>query len=90
MPSSEERPKFLVSFSFSCSPKLVFFVPINQLVHYVLVGMKNVVLGGREPERETNKFGPSLLGRTEINRIMKCDRQGGITYKFIFMFENFD
>ena len=28
-------------------------------------------------------MGPYFLGRTTITRMMKYDRQGGITYKFI-------
>ena len=28
-------------------------------------------------------MGPYVLGRTAINRMMRCDWQGEITYKFI-------
>ena len=36
-PSSEQRPNLSVSFFGSCSPKLVFYVPINKSVRYGLM-----------------------------------------------------
>ena len=38
--------------------------------------MENVSLGERDLENKTDNFGRSLLVRTVINWMMKCDRQG--------------
>ena len=73
----------LVSFSGSRYPKLAFSIPINKPVPYGLIGMENVSLGEQKPENETDNFGRCSLGCTTINRMVKCDRQGGIPYKFI-------
>ena len=82
-PFSEERPKLLGSFSSSRSPKLTFSIPINSSVKYWFVVMDNMRLGYQYPENYTNNFGCSSLDHTAINWMMKCDRQWGITYKFI-------
>ena len=72
-PSSEEYPKLEVSFSISRSPKLMFSITINQLVHYGCMGMENVSLVERDMENDTNNFRYSSLEGAVINWMMKCD-----------------
>ena len=64
---SEERPKLLVSFSVSFSPKLSLSVTTDQLVCSWLIADKNDSLGGKEPENKTNNFERCSLGHTELN-----------------------
>ena len=83
MDSIKEQLELLVLFSIYCYPKLVFYITINPLVRRGLGVIENVSLGDRETENETDNFGRSLLGCTAINRMIKCDRQGGFNYKYI-------
>ena len=47
------------------------------------MGTENVSLGEQEPENKTNNFRFCSLGRTAINWMMKCDRQGEMNNKLI-------
>ena len=65
--------KLLVLFFGSRSPKLSVSIPTDQLVHSGLIASDNDILGGREPENETDNFGRCLLGRAALNQMIKCD-----------------
>ena len=58
---------------FSCilsrypSPKLTWSIPINQMVHYDLMGMDNVSLGEQETENKAASFSCSYLENPGIN-----------------------
>ena len=45
--------------------------------------MEKDSLGERDTDNNTNNFGRFSLVRTAKNRMMRCDRQGEITYNFI-------
>ena len=45
--------------------------------------MEKDILGEREPGNDTDNFFRSSLEGAAVNWMMKCDWQGGITYKFI-------
>ena len=75
--------KLSVSLSSSSYPKLSFSTTINQSLCYGLLGAEKEILVEQETDNKTEHFDRSLLGRTTINRIMKCDRRGGINYKFM-------
>ena len=47
------------------------------------VRMENMSLEEQETENRTENFSRCSLGRTVINRTMKCDQQKEITSKFI-------
>ena len=56
-----------VSFSGSCSPKLLVSITTDQLARYGLIADDNDSLGGREPENETDNFVRCSLGRATLN-----------------------
>ena len=45
--------------------------------------MENMSLEEWDLENETDNFGRCLIGRTTINRMMKCDHKQEIPYKII-------
>ena len=53
---SKERPKLSVSFSGSCSPKLLVSITTAQLERSGLIAGENDSLGGREPENDTDNI----------------------------------
>ena len=64
---SEERPKLLVLFYGSRSPKLSVSIITDQLARSILIAGENDSLGGLESENKTKTFGHTLLGLSVLN-----------------------
>ena len=59
-----EPAEFLVLISGSCSPILMFFIPIHKLVHFGLISMENVSLEDTVEELECVRPASTFLGRS--------------------------